>query len=660
MPSDTQTILDSSITKNYDLAKRREWLVTNGLGSYASSTIISLNTRGYHGILVASLDPPVKRTLFVSKYEEEAIIGEKKYLLAVNRYPEAVYPEGYVHLEEFRFERYPIFVYKMGNSTIEKSVMMAYGDNTTITTYKVLETDGQIRLTIFPIINCRDHHSRTHEDWRWNFVQTLNPKGVEIRAYAGAPSLFLQSDLAQYHTTGLWYKNFVYEVETERGTEDREDQYNPGYFVAKMDHGSQFSILASLRKQETFSTEGLRYREASRINGLLGRLLQSDPFYLALATAADTFIVKRRSTGAKTIIAGYHWFADWGRDSMICLPGLTLVTKRENEGKEIIRTFLSYLSGGLIPNTFPEEGVAPIYNSIDAPLWLVNACLAVYEETGSLDFIQEVYPKLKEIISSYMSGTAHGIVMDSDGLLEGGDEKEALTWMDAIVDGTPVTSRAGKPVEISALWYNALESMNLFAKQLGQSKDQENYSAIAEKTKQSFNQKFWNPSRSCLHDIIQDGDRGDGKVRPNQVFAISLPYPVLSSERWRETLRTVEAELLTPVGLRSLSPSDPEYKGRCVGNMSGRDRTYHNGTVWPWLFGGYVSAFLKVFPPDAKSLSFVQQLYAPFKKRIAEAGIGTISEVYDGDPPHIARGAISQAWSIAEILRSYVRDANQM
>jgi predicted glycogen debranching enzyme len=653
------TVLDSDVTKNFDVAKTREWIVTNGLGSYASSTIISLNTRGYHGLLVASLDPPIRRTLFVSKYEEEIEVGGRKYLLAVNNYPGIVYPQGYVHLEQFRFDRHPTFVYRTGDTIIEKSLFMPYGDNTTITTYKILESEAeQVKLSIFPLINYRDHHLRTHADWRWSFVQTLNPKGVEIRMIAGAPLLYLQSDIATYYTTGQWYRNFIYEMETQRGIADREDQYNPGYFVAKLDRGSQLSILASLRKQETFSTEGLRYRDMTRTRKLMDRLSQEDPFLLSLAAAADSFIVKRRSTNAKTIIAGYHWFSDWGRDSMISLPGLTLVTKREDEGKEIIRSFLSYLVGGLIPNTFPEEGHEPVYNSIDAPLWLVNACLSLYEETGSLDFIAEVYSKMVEIIDSYSHGTSHGISVDTDGLVKGGSEREALTWMDAVIEGTPVSPRYGKPVEISALWFNALEAMVLFAKQLEKPQDEGRFREMASKTFDSFTDKFWNESKSCLHDTLVD-DKGDNRVRPNQMFAIALPFPVLKKEKWREVLRTVETELLTPVGLRSLSPFDAEYKGKCEGSPKERDSAYHQGTVWPWLFGAYVISYLKVYPPDQKSISFVQQLYSPFRKRMTEAGIGTIGEIYDGDPPHAARGAISQAWSIAEILRSYSEEALQ-
>ena len=647
------TVFDSSVTKNYEIAKRKEWLISNGLGSYSSSTIIGLNSRGYHGLLVASLDPPIRRTLFVSKYEEEIEVNGKKYLLAVNRYPDTIYPQGYTHLEQFRFERYPVFVYKVGNTIIEKSVLMPYLDNTVITTYKVLESDAPLRMSVYPIINCRGYHERTHEDSRWNFAQSLNPKGVEIRAYSGASTLFLQSDIAPYQASGLWYKNFIYEISAERGLADREDQYNPGFFQSRLEHGSQLSILASLRQQDTFSTEGVRYREMQRVRSLNGRLSQTDPFYLALADAADTFIVSRKSTNAKSILAGYHCFADWGRDSMITIPGLTLATKRENEGKEIIRTFLSYLSGGLIPNTFPDDGEEPVYNSIDAPLWLINACDSVYSETGSLDFVQEVYLKLSEIISAYSRGTKFGIGMDSDGLIKGGAPGIALTWMDAKIDGVPVTPRTGKPVEINSLWYNALRAMERFAKELGFLYDSSRYSDIAQRVRSSFNQKFWNPKKSALYDVLEDGDSADPKIRPNQLLAISLPFPVLDESRWRETLRTIETELLTPVGLRSLSPFDEEYQGQCTGSPKQRDFAYHQGTVWPWLFGAYVSSYLKAVPLDEKTRNFVRQLFTPFKKRMGEAGINTISEIYDGDPPHSPRGCISQAWSVAELLRSY-------
>ncbi|MDA4112065.1 MAG: glycogen debranching enzyme N-terminal domain-containing protein, partial [Thaumarchaeota archaeon] len=486
-----QIVLDSSITKNYEVGKTREWIVTNGLGSYASSTVIGLNTRGYHGLLVASLDPPVRRTLFLSKLEEEVEAGGRKFLLAVNKYPGTIYPQGQLHLEQFRFERYPVFVYRVGGAVVEKSVFMPYGDNTTLVTYKVLDSDSPVKITISPIINHRDFHGRTREDPRWNFTQSMNPKGVEIRAFAGATTLFLQSDIASYSPTGLWYKNFIYETSAQRGEPESEDQYNPGFFVAKLDQGYQVSILASLRNQQTFSIEGLRYREMQRLGKIMGGLPQGDSFFLELADAADTFLVRRKSTGTKTIVAGYHWFGDWGRDAMISIPGLTLVTKREHEGKEVIRTFLSYLREGLIPNTLPDSSSQTDYSSIDSSLWLINAMYAIYSETGSLDFVREIFPKLQEIINSYVQGTKFGIRMDEDGLIRGGDDRTALTWMDSWVDGKPVTPRFGKPVEVSALWYNALRAMERFARELTLESDEVRYRELAEKTKASFNEKFW-------------------------------------------------------------------------------------------------------------------------------------------------------------------------
>jgi predicted glycogen debranching enzyme len=591
--------------------------------------------------------------------EEEVEAGGRKYLLAVNKYPGTIYPQGHLHLEQFRFERYPVFVYRVGGAVLEKSVFMPYGDNTTLVTYKVLDSDSPVKITISPIINHRDFHARTREDPRWNFTQSMNPKGVEIRAFAGATTFYLQSDIASYTPTGIWYKNFIYETSAQRGELENEDQYNPGYFVAKLDQGYQVSVLASLRNQQTFSIEGLRYREMQRLGKIMAKLPQVDSFFLALADAADTFLVRRKSNGTKTIVAGYHWFGDWGRDAMISIPGLTLVTKREDEGKEIVRTFLSYLRDGLIPNTLPDSSNRPDYSTIDSSLWLVNAVYAIYSETGSMDFVREIYPKIQEIIDSYVHGTKFEIRMDEDGLILGGNEQTALTWMDAWVDGKPVTSRFGKPVEISALWYNALRAMERFAQDLTRDTDAMKYRELADKTKVSFNQKFWDEKRECLHDVLQDGDRGDTKTRPNQIFALSLPFPVLEEFRWRGVLRTIESELLTPVGLRSLSPFDKEYWGQCTGEASARDTAYHQGTVWPWLFGSYITGYLRVFPPDPKTLAFVQQLYLPFKRRMTEAGIGTISEIYDGDPPNQARGCITQAWCIAEILRSYVLEANQ-
>lgn len=650
-----QIIFDSSITKNYEIAKDREWIITNGIGSYASSTVIGLNTRGYHGLLVAALDPPVKRTLLLSKFEEEVDVNGRKYLLAVNKYPGAIYPQGHLHIEQFRFDRFPVFVYRFGNTILEKSVFMPHGDNACITTYKVIETDAPVRISISPIINHRDFDQRSKEDSRWNFTQTRNPKGVEIRAFSGATTLYLQSDIASYNSTGQWYKNFVYENSPE--IDDKEDQYNPGYFAANLDQGFSVSVLASLRQQATFSTEGQRYREMQRMRKITSKLPLGDSFFSALAEVSDSFIVNRRSTGAKSIVAGYHKLGDLGRDAMISIPGLTLVTKREDVSIEIVKSFLDREQDGLVPNVISENTEVQDYESIDVSLWLINASFIIYSETGSPEFIREIYPRLEAIIDSYIHGTKYGIVVDSDGLLKGGTEKFALTWMNQKVDDIPVTPRFGKPVEACALWYNALRVMEQFATTLGESPNE--FKTLAEKTKSSFEEKFWNERKKCLHDVLVD-DVGDEKVRPNQLLSLSLPFPVLGYSRGREVLRAVDSELMTPVGPRSLSPLDAEYRGRCIGTNAERRLSYHQGSVWPWLFGAYATSRLRIFPDDAKNLEYVRQLYSPFIKRLSEAGVGTISEFYDGDEPNIARGCISQASSIAELLRSYARDAYQL
>jgi predicted glycogen debranching enzyme len=648
-----QIVFDSSITKNYELAKDREWVITNGLGSYASSTVIGLNTRGYHGLLVAALDPPIKRTLLLSKFEEEIEVNGKKYLLAVNKYPGTVHPHGHLHIEQFRFDRFPVFVYRLGNTILEKSVFMPHGDNTCITTYKVIETDGTVRISISPIVNHRDFNERTREDSRWNFTQTRNPKGVEIRAFSGATTLYLQSDIASYNATGQWYKNFVYENSSR--IDDKEDQYNPGQFATSLDQGYQVSILASLRPQTTFSTEGQKYREMQRMRKITEKIPLGDAFFSALVEVSDSFIVKRGASG-RSIVAGYQWLGDIGRDAMISIPGLTLITKREELAKDIIKTFLEQERDGLVPNSLSEKVDSGSYETMDVSLWLINASYAVYSETGSLDFIREIYPRLESIINAYVRGTRYGVGLDSDGLIRGGNEKLALTWMDAKVKGLPVTPRFGKPVEVSALWFNSLRAMERFAIDLG--KDPGMYKSYAQKTKISFNEKFWNEKKHCLYDVLVD-DKPDARTRPNQLLSLSLPYSVLDESKAREVLRAVESELLTPVGLRSLSPVESEYKGRCLGTKEEIAFALHQGSAWPWLLGSYVKAYLRVFQADAKNLEYVKQLYLPFIKRMNEAGIGTISEVYDGDQPNNARGCISQASSIAQVLWSYARDANQ-
>jgi predicted glycogen debranching enzyme len=646
------------ILQNYEKAKRVEWVVTNGLGGYSSSSVIGANSRGYHGLLVASIDPPVKRYLLLTKIEEEVVADDHTYLLAVNKYPGTIYPLGNQHLEEFRFEFFPSFIYRFSDYLLEKTVTMVHGENTTIVTYKLLEGPAPIKLSLYPLINCRDFHSRTHEGSGWNLFQTLAPKGCTVKAYQGSPVLYLFSDLASYYKTGMWYKNLVYDLEAERGLPDREDHFNPGYFSGRVDPGVQISILASTVPTESFSAEGRKYREFQRSRKLISKYVAQDTFLQTLVWDADSFLVRRNSVDSKTIIAGYHWFSDWGRDTMISLPGITLVSSRFDDAKAILSTFSKYLKNGLIPNRFPDDGSEAEYSSVDAALWFVYAVYKYFAYSNDLEFVEKIYPVLTSVIDSYQNGTLFDIHLRS-GLVFSADDTRALTWMDASVGGKPVTPRAGSPVEVSALWFNALKTMEVLAEKLGRNPDKERFAGMAEETFVSFNRRFWNEETECLYDVVGESETvKDGSIRPNQVLAISLPFPVLAEEKWKPVMKTIDFDLLTPVGLRTLSSSDASYRGKCIGPPNERDLAYHQGTVWPWLLGQYITAYVKLNKRVPRTMMIVRQFYEPFKKRLVEAGVGTISEIFDGDPPHEPRGCISQAWSVAEILRSYLEDAS--
>lgn len=644
------------VVQNYDRAVSREWIVTNGLGGYASSTIIGLNTRGYHGLLVASLYPPLKRTLLLSKIEEKAAAAGNEHHLSANKYPGVIYPKGYKYLDEFRLDPVPVFTYRFGKTVLSKTVFMVHGENTTVVTYRVHETDQPVSLSLFPLVNCRDFHGRTQRSQGMIFRQEARDRGVALSTVPPCASLYLSSDLAVYLPGGDWHYNLVYDEEAARGLNDKEDSYQPGSFTTELGLGESVSLVASDHIGAHSPQDELR-REKERLASLENLVPESLVLPRLLVTASDSFIVTRRSTASKTVIAGYHWFGDWGRDTMISLPGLTLVTGRYQDAREILLNFSHYLKQGLIPNRFPEEGEKPEYNTIDATLWYIYAIYKYFEYTGDTELLRTLHPKLQEIFHWHIQGTEHNIRLDDDGLLAGGEDGYALTWMDAVVEGRAVTPRLGKPVEINALWYNALKCMEFFTTILekGQSSD---YRGMAEEAEKSFNRVFRNDRERCLYDCVGDGGR-DESMRPNQIFAISLPYPVVSGSKQLDILEAVERDLLTPFGLRSLSPRDPLYVGRYTGNAKSRDSAYHQGTVWAWLIGPYVTASVRARGRGEDVRSEAKRVLDPFYNHLTQAGIGTVSEIFEGDPPHTPRGCISQAWSVAEIMRAYFEDVLQ-
>jgi len=651
---------NKGICGELEAALRREWLETNGLGGFASSTIIGLNTRRYHGLLVAATTPPVGRVVVLSKLEETLFIDGQAFDLSANRYPGVVHPQGFRYLKQFRLDPFPVFSYEVEGIEIEKSVFMVYGENTTVVEYALTTNDDPTRqkrlaLELRPLIAFRDYHSTTHENGSIN--REVDERGglASVTPYQGLPSLHLAHDAVELRKTGDWYRNFEYDIERERGLDFSEDLFNP--LVLQFDLGlrREAVVIASTEERDVEQAEDYRRAEISRRQNVVASLPVKGDFVQSLAAAADQYIVSRG--GQKTVIAGYHWFSDWGRDTMIALPGLTLPTGKFEVARSILRTFARNLDQGMLPNRFPDAGEMAEYNTVDATLWYFEAARAYLAYTGDLTFVHdELYPVFRDIISWHVRGTRYGIKVDTDGLLSSGEEGVQLTWMDAKVGDWVVTPRRGKPIEIQALWYSALCIMEDLARRFDDKTSQERYRNLASAANLSFNRLFWNENAGCLYDVINGAP--DASIRPNQIFAVSLTYGMLSSERAKRVVEKVQEHLLTPYGLRSLAPTDPQYRGRYMGGPVERDGAYHQGTVWPWLLGPFITAYVKVNGRSDAARRQAGEWLLPLKDHLTDAGLGHISEIFDGDAPQIPRGCFAQAWSTAEILRALVEDVH--
>jgi predicted glycogen debranching enzyme len=468
------------------------------------------------------------------------------------------------------------------------------------------------------------------------------------------PPLYLAHTTGDVQQTGNWYRNFEYTVEQERGLDYQEDLFNPLVFTFDLNRNAQPAIVASTAQQSADWAEEMRKAEVERRQRLVAAAPSDDPFVRQLVEAADQFIVSRGDQS--TVIAGYHWFSDWGRDTMIALPGLTLATERYDAAKSILLAFAASVDRGMLPNRFPDAGETPEYNTVDASLWFFEATRALLSHTGDYEFVRtRLYDILADIIAWHERGTRYGIRVDGDGLLMAGEPGVQLTWMDAKVGDWVVTPRQGKPVEIQALWYNALRTMEQFAEKFGHESDRAHYQEVADRAQRHFLELFWNASTGCLYDVV-NGEVRDTPVRPNQIFVVSLCHKMLPPEKAVSVVNVVERELLTPYGLRSLAPGDPQYHGRYEGNPHSRDSAYHQGTVWPWLLGPFITAYLEVNGRSAAARAQAEQWLAEFRRFIEEDGLGQIPEVFDGDAPHRAGGCLAQAWSVAELLRVSVEE----
>ncbi len=637
-------------------ASTREWLETNGIGGFASSSIVDLNTRRYHGLLTAAVTPPVGRFVLLSKLEDAFILDGKRYELSVNQYPGAVHPEGHLLLNSFRLDPFPVFNYRIENLEIEKSIFLVHGENTAVIQYELFgDLEGRAAvLEVRPLIAFRDYHNTTHANHALHREVACGNGIATVTPYQGLPSLHFAHDAESIDTTGFWFYNFEYQRESERGLDHLEDLYSPFLLRFNLARNGVAAIIASTVQHEAAEARMLEDEEIERREKIVAAAPSDDAFVQLLTSAADQFLVARGDQ--KTVIAGYPWFGDWGRDTMIALPGLTLVTGRFDDARNILRAFARSMDQGMLPNRFLESGEKPEYNTVDATLWMFHAVSEFLRYSQDYDFVRsELYQPLAESIAWHERGTRYGIRLDSDGLLHAGQQGVQLTWMDAKTGDWVVTPRAGKPVEIQALWYNALRVMHHLAEAFDQREQSVHFAALAERARASFESAFWNEHNGCLHDVVTDSGP-DPSLRPNQIFAVSLPHALLSGDRALRVVDVVEWELLTPYGLRTLSPRDPNYRGRYGGDPLSRDGAYHQGTVWPWLLGPFLTAYVKVHGADQQVRHRADQFLAPLRTHLWQAGLGQISEVFDGDPPHRPGGCIAQAWSVAEVLRTYIED----
>lgn len=640
---------------------KQEWLVTNGIGGYASGTVTGELTRRYHGLLVAALQPPLGRTLLLSKLDETVNYQQQDYPLFTNCWLGGIkHPHGDRNLKDFHQEgTTPVWTFSCGDAVIEKRIWMELSANTTYVQYQFHQGKEALSLSLKALVNYRDYHGDTHNNNNWEMAITAVERGVCLTAFPDAIPFYLLTDRGKIEIHHDWYKDFYLSLENYRGLGDHEDHLHAATFNVQLNPGESFTFIATSEYQPNFDSQAALVNRRRYEQNLLDiwhsasylNTSNTPPWLEHLVLAADQFIVGRNSEAepeGKTIIAGYHWFSDWGRDTAISLPGLTIATGRFDVAKTILRTFSHYLDQGMLPNVFPDGGNEPHYNTVDAIFWYFEAVRAYYEATADDSFLAEIFPALAEVVDWHRRGTRYNIHLDSqDGLIYAGEAGVQLTWMDAKVGDWVVTPRVGKPVEINALWYNALIIMGEFAQKLGKSSQE--YEKMAGKARQGF-QRFWAESLGYCYDLLDTPDGNDSSLRPNQIFAVSLPVtgqPLLKIAQQKRVVDQVREQLLTPYGLRSLSPLHPQYQGRYGGDQYQRDSAYHQGTAWAWLIGHFIQAHLKVYSNSTQA----QQFLKPIAEHLLIAGRGTISEIFDGDSPHTPRGCIAQAWSVAEVLR---------
>lgn len=669
----------------------REWLLTNGLGGFASGTVCDAHTRTYHGWLMAALEPPSQRTLLLSRIDATLEVSGQGFELGTNFWTSgAIAPAGYRLLQSFQPDPVPTWVWSHDRWQLSREILLPYGllsaqpdsplgfSNRVLIRYHY-EGHEMALLKLRPIIGDRNFHYQQHAEPSLHFSQVIKPRRIYLQAtrpnWVGTlwQLTWTQGD---YHPDAVWYWSYRYPEEAKRGLGDQEDLFSPGYLTVVLQPGDSLTLEGRVDRPEApsphipldrHSFDHALQAEQQRLRDRSAAVLEQTthkPDQTALLKqllrAGDQFITYRASIAGPTVIAGYHWFNDWGRDTLIALPGLALTTRQYSLARGLLETFGKYCQDGLIPNTFPDAGSRPAYNSLDAALWWIETLGLYLEATQDWDFLREQYPVVQRIYKALMAGTSYHIRIDAfDGLVTWEFPGVALTWMDAVVDGKPVTPRQGKPIEINALWYSALCWAKQWAERLQRTTNRDadtpnfenqarRYAQQAEQVKASL-QKFWNAEYSYFYDRIEPNDRPDGSIRPNAVIALSLHHCGFAEAQARQALQVARDRLLTPYGLRSLDPFHPSYIGRYAGTPRHRDCAYHQGTVWSWLIGPFIRAWQRFYPNEPLPWSSDRLL----DHLQNQAGLGTISEIFDGDAPHTPQGAIAQAWSVAELIRHW-------
>lgn len=638
------------VGKNEDFFHYNEWLETDGAGGWASSTLSGSHSRRYHGLLIAAVKPPAERKVLLSKLNERIISGNDRYDLSCDSFAGGSALNGLQYLQEFSKDIFPEWVYACGGVTLKKTVSAIRSDAVIVIQYQLLSAPGPITLELLPLVAGRDYHSLMHAGpdiqqhaGLENGLFYYQPFGADTRFY-------IKGKIQSFEKKPLWYYNFFYQAEQDRGQDCTEDLFSPGILRLDLKPGETIELIIGINSPPRNSVQQLISHELQNRLHVL-KDLAVDDFSTSLLLAAGQFVING-SAGEGSIIAGYHWFTAWGRDTMISIPGICLVTRRYVEAKQILRNFADHISQGIIPNRFLDNTNAPEYNTADATLWFFIACYRYQQSSGDLAFIEhEMLPVFRTIVDWHEKGTFYHIHVDTDGLLYAGEDGVQLTWMDAKVGDWVVTPRTGKAVEINALWYNLLMIYAGYLSLFGTSAEAEVYGSKATQTRERFTELFWNEDGGYLYDVITTGGKDDS-FRPNQLFAISLPFILLDKERSLKMFGQIRERLVTSRGLRSLAPGSPNYRPVYSGDRTSRDGAYHQGTVWSWLLGPYIDSLISLYGDSGRSEA--RELIESFKPHLSEAGIGTVSEIFDAAEPFYPKGCIAQAWGVAEILRVYL------